>query len=210
MHTLCLAVDDQPVLGTPDTPCCVAVCALGWCGVCRSFCESECILLGLCWCVCRRASQMALVVKNPPISAGEVGDLGSIPGLERPPGGGQGNPSSVLAWRLHGQRSLVAYGPRGHQASDTTEATCTRVHVERVCCGRSVCLAQLCEPGTVRLSGLEGFLPLPVLRCCPGLTARPLPLRAHPTPFHRLCPSQNGLSISLISQNGRRLLPSQG
>ena len=35
---------------------------------------------------------MALVVKNPPANAGDVRDLGSIPGWGRTPGGGQGNP----------------------------------------------------------------------------------------------------------------------
>ena len=34
---------------------------------------------------------MALVVKNPPANAGDVRDLGSIPGWGRSPGGGQGN-----------------------------------------------------------------------------------------------------------------------
>ena len=29
-----------------------------------------------------------------------VGDLGSIPGLGRSPGGGHGNLSSILAWRI--------------------------------------------------------------------------------------------------------------
>ena len=37
-------------------------------------------------------SQVALVVKNPPATAGDVGDLGSIPGLGRSPGGGHGDP----------------------------------------------------------------------------------------------------------------------
>ena len=32
------------------------------------------------------------VVKNPPANAGDTGDVGSIPGLERSPGGGHGNP----------------------------------------------------------------------------------------------------------------------
>ena len=35
---------------------------------------------------------MALGVKNMPISAGDVRDLGSIPGLGRSPGGGHGYP----------------------------------------------------------------------------------------------------------------------
>ena len=39
-----------------------------------------------------RASQVMLVVKNPPASAGDTRDLGSIPGLGRYPGVGNGNP----------------------------------------------------------------------------------------------------------------------
>ena len=34
-------------------------------------------------------SQVALVVKNPPASAGDVRDVGLIPGLGRSPGGGE-------------------------------------------------------------------------------------------------------------------------
>ena len=39
-----------------------------------------------------RASQVALVVRNPPANAGGVRDVSSIPGLERSPGRGHGNP----------------------------------------------------------------------------------------------------------------------
>ena len=39
-----------------------------------------------------RASQVALVVKNPPANAGDIRDMGSIPGLGRSPGGRYGNP----------------------------------------------------------------------------------------------------------------------
>ena len=39
-----------------------------------------------------RASQVALVVKNPPASAGDNRDASSIPGSGRSPGGGHGNP----------------------------------------------------------------------------------------------------------------------
>ena len=35
---------------------------------------------------------MALVVKNPPASAGDTRDVGSIPGLGRSPGGEHSNP----------------------------------------------------------------------------------------------------------------------
>ena len=38
------------------------------------------------------ASQVVLVVKNPPANAGDVRDVGLIPGSGRPPGGGHGNP----------------------------------------------------------------------------------------------------------------------
>ena len=38
-----------------------------------------------------RASQVALLVKNLPANAGDIRDLGSIPGLGRSPGGGHGN-----------------------------------------------------------------------------------------------------------------------
>ena len=36
--------------------------------------------------------QVVLVVKNPPANAGEARDAGSIPGLGRSLGGGNGNP----------------------------------------------------------------------------------------------------------------------
>ena len=35
---------------------------------------------------------MVLVVKYPPANAGDIRDVGSIPGSERSPGGGHGNP----------------------------------------------------------------------------------------------------------------------
>ena len=38
------------------------------------------------------ASQVALVVKNLPASAGHIRDVRSIPGLGGSPGGGHGNP----------------------------------------------------------------------------------------------------------------------
>ena len=43
---------------------------------------------------------MALVVKNPPDNAGDVRDTGLIPELGRFSGGGHGNHSSILAWRI--------------------------------------------------------------------------------------------------------------
>ena len=37
-------------------------------------------------------SQVALMVQDPPAAAGDIRDMGSIPGLGRSPGGGHGNP----------------------------------------------------------------------------------------------------------------------
>ena len=38
------------------------------------------------------ASQLSLMVKNPPANAGDIRDVRSSPGLGRSPGGGHGNP----------------------------------------------------------------------------------------------------------------------
>ena len=43
---------------------------------------------------------MMLVVKNLPANAGDIRDLGLIPGLGRSPGGGHATHSSILAWRI--------------------------------------------------------------------------------------------------------------
>ena len=54
-------------------------------------------------------------------SAYGAGDPGLIPGWERSPGEGNGNPLPVfLPGESHGQRSLVGYSPWGHKESDTT------------------------------------------------------------------------------------------
>ena len=67
-----------------------------------------------------RASQGVPVVKNPPASAGDVRGAGSIPGLGRLPEKGMATHSSVLAWEIHGKRSLVGYRPWGCKEPDTT------------------------------------------------------------------------------------------
>ena len=50
------------------------------------------------------------MVKNLLANAGDVRDVGSIPGLGRFPGGGHGNPV-FLPGESYEQRSLVNYGP---------------------------------------------------------------------------------------------------
>ena len=47
-----------------------------------------------------RTSQVVLVVKNSPASAGDVRELGSIPGQEDPLEEGKAIHSSILAWKI--------------------------------------------------------------------------------------------------------------
>ena len=64
----------------------------------------------------RRAPQAAQVVKNPWANAGDTEEVGSIPGLGRPPGGGKGNPLQYSCLgKSHGQRSLEGYSPWGRR-----------------------------------------------------------------------------------------------
>ena len=46
------------------------------------------------------ATQVMLVVKNLPANAGDLRDVGSIPGLGRSPGGGHSLHFSILAWGI--------------------------------------------------------------------------------------------------------------
>ena len=65
-----------------------------------------------------------LVVKNPPASAGDKRDMGSIPGLERPRGGRAWQPTPVfLPGESREQRSLGAAAHKGHKEADMTEVT---------------------------------------------------------------------------------------
>ena len=61
------------------------------------------------------ASQVALVVKNPPAKARDVRDTGSIPA-------GQCSPV-FLPRESHGQRSLAGYSPWGRKELGMTEVT---------------------------------------------------------------------------------------
>ena len=55
-------------------------------------------------------------------SAFNTGGLCLIPGLERSPGGGHGNPLHYTCLENpHGQRSLAGYSPWCRKESDTTE-----------------------------------------------------------------------------------------
>ena len=63
------------------------------------------------------ASLVAQTESNP-----NVGDLGSIAGLGRPPGGGHGNPlQHSCPENPHEQRNLLGYSPWGHKELEMTE-----------------------------------------------------------------------------------------
>ena len=61
-----------------------------------------------------------LAVKN--LTAMQEMGIQSL-GWEDPLEKGMTTHSSILAWRIHGQRSLAGYSPEGYKESDTTEAT---------------------------------------------------------------------------------------
>ena len=70
-----------------------------------------------------QASQVALVVKNPPVNAGDVRDLwmGKISWRRI------WQPTPVfLPGEAHGQRSLSGHSPWGYKESDTTEVSYTQ------------------------------------------------------------------------------------
>ena len=68
------------------------------------------------------------MVKNPPADAG---DAGSIPGWGRSLEMEMATHASVLAWEIHGQRSLADYSSWGCKESDTTEQLSLMTNIDR-------------------------------------------------------------------------------
>ena len=67
-------------------------------------------------------SQGLLMVKSPSAVAGDVRDVGSIPGSGRSPGGRHGNPLQYSCLENpQGQTSLADYSPWSRKESDMTE-----------------------------------------------------------------------------------------
>ena len=69
------------------------------------------------------------MVKYPPAN---TGDAGSIPGLRRSLGVGNGTPLQYSYLENIGQGSLMGYSPRGHEGSDMTEPLSTQAHLSLV------------------------------------------------------------------------------
>lgn len=63
----------------------------------------------------QRASRVGgwLGVKNRPTNAGDIIDVGSMPGLRRPPGGRNGNPLQYSCWE--NPMNTIAWQARGSQ-----------------------------------------------------------------------------------------------
>ena len=67
------------------------------------------------------SSSIAQLIKNlPAMQETRVRSLGQEDPLEK----GKATQSSILAWRIYGQRSLVGYSPWGCKESDTMHALC--------------------------------------------------------------------------------------
>ena len=95
--------------------CCVAHLALQLHGLKVMFLNAIHILS---W-----VSQVTLVVKNPPANAGDIKDMGLIPGLGRSPGGGNGSPLQHSC--LENSKERGAWWATVHRftESDRTNAT---------------------------------------------------------------------------------------
>ena len=71
-----------------------------------------------------RASQVALVVKNPPANVGTIKRHGFNLWVRKIPWKRAWQPTPVfLPGKSHGQRSLMGYSPWSCKDLDTTEAT---------------------------------------------------------------------------------------
>ena len=83
-----------------------------------------------------------------------AGDLGSIPGLGRSPGGGHGYTFKYSDLENpHGQRSLVCYSSWGHKDSDMTEQPSTHSkHLMKVKVTQS--FPTLCDPMDYTVPGI--------------------------------------------------------
>ena len=67
------------------------------------------------------ASQVALVVKNPPANAGDTGDTGLIPGSGRSPGEGNGHPLQCRCLGNSTDRGVWQVTVHGVAEVDTTQ-----------------------------------------------------------------------------------------
>ena len=87
--------------------------------------EAPCVCLYVYW-----ASQVVPVVKNTPANAGDTGDVGSIPGLERSPGGRHGNPLQHSC--LENPTDRGAWKATVHGAAKESDTTKVSQHTQNI------------------------------------------------------------------------------
>ena len=75
------------------------------------------------------ASQVVLVVKNTLTNAVDIGDMGSVPGLGRSPGGGHGNPLQYSCLENAMDREVLWATVHSREELDTAEAICMHAHL---------------------------------------------------------------------------------
>ena len=63
------------------------------------------------------------MIKKPPANAGNIRNVGLIPGSARSPGGGHGNPLQYSCLENPRTEDLVGCSPQGCREPDMTEAT---------------------------------------------------------------------------------------
>ena len=79
------------------------------------------------------------MVKNPPVSAGDTGAMGSVPGSERSPGGRNGHPLQYSC--LENSMGRRAWQATVHEVTKSrthlSAHACTQIvlEVKTVCCG---------------------------------------------------------------------------
>ena len=84
------------------------------------------------YCLPRKASQAAPVVKNPPANTGDTRDTGPIPGWEKSSVGGHGSPLQHSCLEdPRGQRRPAGYGPQGHKEWTRLSDTCTHTFLRK-------------------------------------------------------------------------------
>ena len=100
---------------------------------------------------------MKLVVKNPPANAGDIRDMGTIPGLGRSPGGAHGNPLQYSCLKKPMDREAWWVIVHGVAELDMTEClTCAQTKAGNQC--SQVVTAYIYCPeaiiNTIRINGL--------------------------------------------------------
>ena len=115
------------------------------------------------------------VVKNPPASAGDAGDAGSIPGLERFPEGGSGSPlqCSCLENPMdRGASQATVHGITNSQTWVSNSAAHT-TFLKMLLWFTSVIAVVLCQPASALAGQSVPLRSSPALTCCSQLGLEP-------------------------------------